>query len=57
MENPMVLFAPAETIDRGSAAKIMAIMLELEINKNAKPSFQDAQNHWAAPWSTIHCSC
>ncbi|MGN4674880.1 S-layer homology domain-containing protein [Bacillus cereus group sp. MYBK106-1] len=43
-------FAPAETIDRGSAAKIMAIMLGLEINKNAKPSFQDAQNHWAAPY-------
>ncbi|PFK31908.1 cell wall hydrolase [Bacillus cereus] len=43
-------FAPAETIDRGSAAKIMAIMLGLEINKNAKPSFRDAQNHWAAPY-------
>ena len=43
-------FAPAETIDRGSAAKIMAIMLGLEVNKNAKPSFQDAQNHWAAPY-------
>ncbi len=43
-------FAPAETIDRGSAAKIMAIMLGLEINKNAKLSFQDAQNHWAAPY-------
>ncbi len=28
----------------------MAIMLGLEINKNAKPSFQDAQNHWAAPY-------
>ncbi|PEL82788.1 S-layer homology domain-containing protein [Bacillus wiedmannii] len=43
-------FSPSETIDRGSAAKIMAIMLGLEINKNAKPSFQDAQNHWAAPY-------
>ncbi|PFF17914.1 cell wall hydrolase [Bacillus anthracis] len=43
-------FAPAETIDRGSAAKIMAIMLGLEINKNAKPSFRDAQNHWATPY-------
>ncbi|OWT47552.1 S-layer homology domain-containing protein, partial [Bacillus sp. K2I17] len=43
-------FAPAETIDRGSAAKIMAIMLGLDINLNAKPSFQDAQNHWAAPY-------
>ncbi|MED3398321.1 S-layer homology domain-containing protein [Bacillus wiedmannii] len=43
-------FAPAETIDRASAAKIMAIMLGLEINKNAKLSFQDAQNHWAAPY-------
>ncbi|WP_322364201.1 S-layer homology domain-containing protein [Bacillus cereus] len=43
-------FSPAETIDRGSAAKIMAIMLGLDINPNAKPSFQDAQNHWAAPY-------
>ena len=43
-------FSPSETIDRGSAAKIMAIMLGLKINKNAKPSFQDAQNHWAAPY-------
>ncbi|MDM5431160.1 N-acetylmuramoyl-L-alanine amidase [Bacillus mycoides] len=43
-------FSPAETIDRGSAAKILATVLGLEINKNAKPSFQDAQNHWAAPY-------
>ncbi len=47
---PNRTFAPTETIDRGSAAKILAIVLGLEINQNAKPSFQDAQNHWAAPY-------
>ncbi|KFN02418.1 amidase [Bacillus clarus] len=43
-------FAPTETIDRGSAAKLMAIVLGLEINKDAKPSFKDSQNHWATPY-------
>ncbi|PEB51487.1 amidase [Bacillus pseudomycoides] len=43
-------FSPSETIDRGSAAKLIAMVLGLEINPNAKPSFQDSQNHWAAPY-------
>ncbi|MCH4571193.1 S-layer homology domain-containing protein [Bacillus sp. ES1-5] len=43
-------FAPAENIDRGSAAKILATVLGLEIKKDAKPSFPDAQNHWATPY-------
>ncbi|RWS39034.1 amidase [Bacillus mycoides] len=43
-------FAPTETIDRGSAAKLMAMVLGLEINKDAKPSFKDSQNSWAAPY-------
>ncbi|MEH7458527.1 S-layer homology domain-containing protein [Bacillus sp. JJ1127] len=43
-------FGPTEEIDRASAAKIMAVTLGLEINKDAKPSFEDAKNHWAAPY-------
>ncbi|BCC16262.1 hypothetical protein II7_03100 [Bacillus cereus MSX-A12] len=43
-------FAPAENIDRSSAAKIVATVLGLEIKKDAKPSFLDAQNHWATPY-------
>ncbi|PEB51488.1 amidase [Bacillus pseudomycoides] len=43
-------FAPSEKIDRGSAAKLIAVVLGLEINQDAKPSFQDSQNHWAAPY-------
>ncbi|WP_195723842.1 N-acetylmuramoyl-L-alanine amidase, partial [Bacillus anthracis] len=43
-------FSPSEKIDRGSAAKLMAMVLGLQINKQAKPSFQDAKNHWASPY-------
>lgn len=43
-------FAPTEEIDRASAAKIMAVTLGLEIDQNAKPSFEDAKNNWAAPY-------
>lgn len=43
-------FAPAESIDRSSAAKILATVLRLEVQKDAKPSFPDAQNHWATPY-------
>ncbi|MFJ8527559.1 S-layer homology domain-containing protein [Bacillus sp. NPDC094106] len=43
-------FGPTEEIDRASAAKIMAVTLGLEVNKDAKPSFEDAKNHWAAPY-------
>ncbi|KOS30256.1 S-layer protein [Bacillus anthracis] len=43
-------FAPTETIDRASAATMMAKILNLPIDKNAKPSFKDAQNHWATPY-------
>ena len=43
-------FGPTENIDRASAAVIMASTLGLEVNKDAKPSFEDAKNHWAAPY-------
>ncbi|WP_157349466.1 S-layer homology domain-containing protein [Bacillus sp. EE-W1] len=43
-------YAPAEEIDRASAAKIMAITLGLEVKEGAKPSFKDAQDSWAAKY-------
>ena len=30
--------------------KIVATVLGLEIKKDVKPSFPDAQNHWATPY-------
>ncbi|MDM5237849.1 S-layer homology domain-containing protein [Bacillus cereus] len=43
-------FAPAEAIDRASAAKIMAITLGLKVEDGAKPTFKDAQDSWAAKY-------
>lgn len=43
-------FAPFEAVDKGSAAKLLAIVLGLPIDPKAKPSFKDSQNHWAAPY-------
>ena len=36
-------YAPAEEIDRASAAKIMAITLGLKVEEGAQPSFKDAK--------------
>ncbi|WBO92338.1 S-layer homology domain-containing protein [Bacillus tropicus] len=43
-------YAPAEDIDRASAAKIMAITLGLKVEEGAQPSFKDAKNHWASKY-------
>ncbi|HHT7188864.1 TPA: S-layer homology domain-containing protein [Bacillus cereus] len=43
-------FGPNVEIDRGSAAIIMAKILELPIDPSAKPSFNDSQKHWATPY-------
>ncbi|VXC00938.1 S-layer protein EA1 [Bacillus mycoides] len=43
-------YAPAEEIDRASAAKIMAITLNLKVEEGAQPSFKDAKNHWASKY-------
>lgn len=43
-------FSPTEEVDRASAAKIMAIVLGLPVDKNAKPSFKDAKDSWAASY-------
>lgn len=43
-------FAPSEEMDRASVAKVVAIALGLEIQEDAKPSFEDAKDHWAAKY-------
>ncbi|MCZ6940857.1 S-layer homology domain-containing protein [Bacillus mycoides] len=43
-------FAPSEAIDRASAAKIIAITLDLKVEDGAKPTFKDAQDSWAAKY-------
>ncbi|MGG2066952.1 N-acetylmuramoyl-L-alanine amidase [Bacillus sp. S14(2024)] len=43
-------FAPDGTLTRAQAATIMTKALGLQVNGNAKPSFKDAQNHWATPY-------
>lgn len=43
-------FAPDGTLTRAQAATIMTKVLGLQVNENAKPSFKDAQNHWATPY-------
>lgn len=43
-------FAPGEAVDRASAATMFALILDLPIDENAKPSFKDAKNSWAAKY-------
>ncbi|MBD8077310.1 S-layer homology domain-containing protein [Bacillus thuringiensis] len=47
---PEGTFTSNEMVDRATATTIITKALGLKINQNAKPSFQDAQNHWAAPY-------
>ncbi|HGP3674444.1 TPA: S-layer homology domain-containing protein [Bacillus pacificus] len=41
-------FAPDREITRAEAATMMAKILNLPIEKGAKPSYADSQNHWAS---------
>ncbi|MGN5652388.1 S-layer homology domain-containing protein [Bacillus sp. Brlt_9] len=41
-------FAPDREITRAEAATMMAKILNLPIEKDAKPSYADSQNHWAS---------
>ncbi len=43
-------FGPTQDVDRASAAKIFALVLNLPIDENAQPSFKDAKNHWASKY-------
>jgi hypothetical protein len=42
-------FAPDREVTRAEAATMMAKILNLPIDKDAKPSYTDSQAHWATP--------
>lgn len=43
-------FRPNEPLTRGQIAKVLAIALDLDIDKNAKTDFPDAKDHWASSY-------
>ncbi|MGH0430574.1 S-layer homology domain-containing protein [Bacillus hominis] len=43
-------YGPNEAIDRASAAVIFSEILGLKVDENAKPSFKDAKDSWAAKY-------
>ncbi|MEV5110465.1 N-acetylmuramoyl-L-alanine amidase [Bacillus sp. LBA3-1-1.1] len=43
------MFEPEKEITRAEAATMMAKILNLPIDSGAKPSYADAQKHWATP--------
>ncbi|MED2040598.1 S-layer homology domain-containing protein [Bacillus wiedmannii] len=47
---PNDTFGSYEVLDRASVATIITKALGIKINPSEKPSFQDAQNHWGAPY-------
>ncbi|MGH0430573.1 S-layer homology domain-containing protein [Bacillus hominis] len=47
--NEVGMFEPEKEITRAEAATMMAKILNLPIDPNAKPSYTDAQEGWAAP--------
>ncbi|WP_342718975.1 N-acetylmuramoyl-L-alanine amidase [Bacillus paramycoides] len=47
--NEKGMFEPGKEITRAEAATMMAKILNLSIDKNAKPSYADSQKHWATP--------
>ena len=48
------MFEPGKEITRAEAATMMAKILNLPFDKDAKPSFSDSQNGWVYP---IHRRC
>ncbi|MGG0705930.1 N-acetylmuramoyl-L-alanine amidase [Bacillus paramobilis] len=48
--NDKGMFEPEKEITRAEAATMMAQILNLPIDKNAKPSFGDSQNEWYTPF-------
>ncbi|PFR46350.1 N-acetylmuramoyl-L-alanine amidase [Bacillus cereus] len=48
--NEKGMFEPGKEITRAEAATMMAKILNLRIDKNAKPSFGDSQNEWYTPF-------
>ncbi|PHF11146.1 N-acetylmuramoyl-L-alanine amidase [Bacillus wiedmannii] len=47
--NDKGMFEPGKEITRAEAATMMAKILKLPIDTNAKPSYADSQKHWATP--------
>ncbi|WP_270340748.1 S-layer homology domain-containing protein [Bacillus mobilis] len=47
--NPDGTFAPDREVTRAEAATMMAKILNLPIDNDAKPSYTDSQAHWATP--------
>ncbi|EJV87709.1 N-acetylmuramoyl-L-alanine amidase [Bacillus cereus] len=47
--NDKGMFEPGKEITRAEAATMMARILNLRIDTNAKPSYADSQKHWATP--------
>lgn len=47
--NDKGMFEPEKEITRAEAATMMAKILNLPIDSGAKPSYADAQKHWATP--------
>lgn len=43
-------FTPNQIVDRAIVTTIIVKALGLKINQKDRPSFQDVQNHWAAPY-------
>lgn len=43
-------FAPYRELTRGEATKIIALILQLDVNMNEKTNLVDAKNHWASPY-------
>ncbi|EMA6344726.1 S-layer homology domain-containing protein [Bacillus cytotoxicus] len=43
-------FGLTQNVDRASVAKVFALLLNLPIDENAKPSFKDAKDSWAAKY-------
>ena len=48
--NDKGMFEPEKEITRAEAATMMAQILNLPIDKDAKPSFADSQNEWYTPF-------
>ncbi|GAB6457204.1 MULTISPECIES: N-acetylmuramoyl-L-alanine amidase [Bacillus] len=48
--NDKGMFEPGKEITRAEAATMMAKILNLRIDTNAKPSFGDSQNQWYTPF-------
>ena len=48
--NPDGTFTPDREVTRGEAATMMAKILNLKIEDGAKPTYKDAQNHWATKY-------